>query len=204
MVKLRKSNRVVNGFGIKGADYPTKDAGKMLREYTLWASMLDRCTKGGWIKRPHYTGTSCSENFKSYSFFYEWCQNQVGFKSKDENGKTWQLDKDLLIKGNKVYSEDVCVFVPSKINKLLTKCDNARGNYPLGVCLCKQTNKFVASCRNNGKSMCLGFFLTPDEAFQAYKTYKEAYIKEVASEYKSQIDERVYAALMNYTVEITD
>ena len=204
MVKLRKSNSLVKGFGTKGVDYPSKTGKIILKEYSLWRSMLERCTEKCWSISPAYIGTTCSENFKSYSFFYEWCQQQVGFLSKDDKGNCWQLDKDLLVKGNKIYSEDACVFVPSRINKLLTKCDNARGKYPLGVYLCKQTNKFVASCRNNSNSICLGFFFTPDEAFQAYKTYKEALIKQIANEYRSQLDPRAYDALLNYTVEITD
>ena len=43
-----------------------------------------------------------------------------------------------------------------------------------------------------------------EEAFLAYKQAKELHIKEVANKWKDQIDPRVYEALMNYTVEITD
>ena len=50
----------------------------------------------------------------------------------------------------------------------------------------------------------LGYFKTEVESFKAYKTAKEAFIKEQANKWKSQIDERAYNALMNYTVEITD
>ena len=110
-----KSNKLVHGIGFKGMDYPSYDGEKMLKEYDLWKSMLHRCTKEYGFKRSAYAGVTCSENFKSYSFFYEWCNKQVGFKNVDEKGNYWQLDKDLLIKGNKVYSEDVCVFVPQKL-----------------------------------------------------------------------------------------
>ena len=50
----------------------------------------------------------------------------------------------------------------------------------------------------------LGTFNTPEEAFCAYKEVKEAYIKDVADKWKDRIDPRVYDALMNYQVEITD
>ena len=48
-------------------------------------------------------------------------------------GETMCLDKDILCKGNKIYSRDTCVFVPQRINSLFTKCDNARGDNPIGV-----------------------------------------------------------------------
>ena len=47
-------------------------------------------------------------------------------------------------------------------------------------------------------------FKTEIEAFNAYKQAKEAFIKEQANKWKSEIDPRAYEALMNYTVEITD
>ena len=58
--------------------------------------------------------------------------------------------------------------------------------------------------KNKGKSEYLGSFNTEIEAFNAYKVAKEAFVKEVAEKWKSQIDKRAYDSLMNYTVEITD
>ena len=55
-----------------------------------------------------------------------------------------------------------------------------------------------------GKREHLGFFKTEIEAFNAYKIAKEAFVKEQANKWKSQIDPRAYNALMNYQVEITD
>lgn len=202
---MRKSNKLVQGIGIKGTDYPSKIEGVILKEYSLWQQMLHRCTKAKQAKFPTYIGTSCSDNFKSYSYFYEWCQEQVGFGNKEENGCSWHLDKDILIKGNKLYSEDTCVFVPPRVNSLLVKCDASRGDCPVGVSFNNQCGNYKSVCNvGKGESVFLGRHSTPQEAFQAYKAFKEDYIKEVAVEYKHQIDERVYKALMNYTVEITD
>jgi hypothetical protein len=123
----------------------------------------------------------------------------------DDNGKGWCLDKDLLVKGNKVYSEDTCVFIPNRINTLIVKCDSSRGEFPVGVYWDKRLKKFISQCNGGtGRQECLGYFNTPQEAFQAYKTYKEALIKEVANEYKEMLDSRVYEALMNYEVNEND
>ena len=55
-----------------------------------------------------------------------------------------------------------------------------------------------------GKTIALGEFSTPEEAFYAYKKYKENVIKEVADKYKPLIPGKVYEALYNYEVDITD
>ena len=191
--------------GVNDRKYPSWDGKKILKEYDLWRRLIARCSQKIWDKHPTYKGTHFSDNFSNYSFFYEWCQTQVGFCNKDEKGRCWNLDKDLLGKGNKVYSEDTCVFVPQRINLLLTKRGASRGDWPVGVSWDKSTKKFQASCnKGGGKQQYLGLFSTPQEAFQAYKEHKEAYIKSLAEKYKDQLDPRAYQALLNYQVEVTD
>ena len=192
----------VFGIGVVGSKYPTKTNGKHLPEYILWRNMITRCFDTESLsKRPTYEGCTLSENFKSYEYFYEWCQSKIGFK---EHG--FALDKDLLVKGNKVYSEDTCVFIPTEINTVLNKKAASRGKLPIGVSYHKATGKFRAYV-SQGRGLPikhLGLFETEIEAFQSYKVAKEDYLKELADKWKDQIDSRVYQALKNYTVEITD
>ena len=191
----------VFGVGISGTKYPIRVNGRNTKEYDLWYSMLRRCCSNDFKKkRPTYEGCEVSDNFKSYEYFYEWCNKQIGFNNKD-----WHLDKDLLVKGNKVYSENTCVFIPAEINSLLTKRENMRGEHLIGVSWNKRNKTFVAVVsKNKGKPKHLGLFKTEIEAFNSYKTAKETFIKEQANNWKSQIDIRAYNALMNYKVEITD
>lgn len=198
--------RILHKFGVVDFSGKVTTGGKRNKDYSLWASMLQRCySENTNARKGVYIGCSVSENFKSYSYFSLWCQEQNGYKSKDCNGKVWQLDKDLLVKGNKVYSEDTCVFVPQQINALLTKRQNLRGDHPIGTSLNRKSGKFQANCKNgDGKLIYLGLHNTPQEAFQAYKVFKEAVIKEVADKYKGQLDPRAYQTLMTYQVEITD
>ena len=191
----------VYGVGITGTKYPITVNSVKTREYDLWTGMLERCYSDS-LKKRYQTYIDCevSDKFKSYEYFYEWCQNQIGFGIDG-----WQLDKDLLVKGNKVYSENTCVFIPQEVNTLLIKCDASRGEYLIGVCWLKKDNAFVAKvAKNKEKREYLGFFKTEIEAFNAYKKAKEAFVKEQAEKWKSQIDLRAYEALMNYQVEITD
>ena len=195
----------VCGVGIIGTKYLPKINGVHTKEYTLWHNMLKRCYSTTYKKRrPTYEGCEVSNNFKSYEYFYEWCNKQIGF-SNQGGENPFHLDKDLLIKGNKVYSESTCVFLPQEINSLLVKSTSSRGKHPIGVSWSNTNKAFVAQVsKNKGKQEWLGTFNTELEAFNAYKEAKEAFIKEQAEKYKSQIDLRAYNALMNYEVSIDD
>ena len=83
--------------------------------------MLSRCYDEKFkTKHPTYKDCICSDNFKQYTYFYEWCEQQKGFNTFDENGNIFELDKDLLFKDNKLYSEYTCVFLPKEVNALVT------------------------------------------------------------------------------------
>ncbi len=189
---------LVYGVGINDRSVAATLNGKITKEYDLWHAMLKRCYSKPYLeKKPTYIGCSVSDTFKYYHLFHAWCQTQIGFGKEG-----YQLDKDLLIKGNKLYSEDTCVFIPKSLNLLLTKAAAGRGLLPIGVT--KNGSKFQAQCNLVGKLKYLGLFDTPELAFQAYKATKEKYIKEQAELYKDSIEPRAYQALMNYEVSIDD
>ena len=191
----------VCGVGIVGTKHPSRVNGVKTKEYVLWCNMLERCYSTNIKKRrPTYEGCKVSENFKSYEYFYEWCNEQIGFGNED-----WHLDKDLLIKGGKVYSESTCVFIHQEINQVLVKHESMRGEHLIGVYWNKKVKAFVAMVsKTKRKREYLGLFNTEIEAFDAYKQAKESFVKEQAEKWKSQIDDRAYEALMAYAVEITD
>ena len=191
----------VYGVGISGTKYPSRVNGVKTKEYVLWYNMLQRCYSDIFKKKyPTYESCEVSDKFKSYEYFYEWCNKQIGFSNQ-----SWQLDKDLLIKGNKVYSEDSCVFIPQEVNTLLTKSTASRGEHLIGVYWCNKGKAFRAQVsKNKGKRERLGDFKTEIEAFNAYKEVKESFIKEQAEKWKGKIDIRAYSALMSYQVDIDD
>ena len=194
--------KTVHGYGINDGKYPASAGSRIVKEYALWRGMLGRCyhrTENRKVAYKSYDGCKVSEFFKYYSNFYVWVRSQKGFLIEN-----FDLDKDLLVKGNKIYSEDTCCFVPAEINNLFIKCDRSRGEYPIGVNYHKRVRKYVAKMRKFKENIHLGYFSKPDEAFNAYKEAKEAYIKSLAEKWKDKIDPRVYEALMKYRVEITD
>lgn len=172
---------------------------KNKHEYDVWLAMLNRCNNERLRhKNPSYKDCEIDEFFMCYENFYEWCNSQIGFS------ELFQLDKDLLVKGNKIYSPKNCVFVPNAINTAITNRSDLRGKYLIGVSYEKGRKKFVSRMSYFGKVKTLGRYETELEAFNAYKAAKEAYLKELAEIWKSKIDPRAYNALINYQVEITD
>ena len=140
----------VYGVGIVGTKYLSAVNGVLTKEYELWSGMLKRCYSDfSKKKQPTYIGCVVSNKFKSYEYFYEWCHNQIGFGIDG-----WQLDKDLLIKGNKVYSESTCVFIPREINQTLVKRVASRGEHPIGVDWSKRDKAFKAQVsKSKGKQV---------------------------------------------------
>lgn len=193
---FKAGEKLVAGVGYNDGEYLSSGT----KEHALWRSMLARCYKEENLKRkPAYRGCSVSDNFKNYTYFYEWCNNQIGFKKEG-----WSLDKDLLIKGNKVYSEDTCVFVPLEINNVIVKADSLRGDYPIGVSYDRSRGKFTARIWIENKPKFLGRYATIEEAFHSYKVNKEKHLKSIAEKWKGVVDYRVYDALVNYEVDIND
>ena len=187
------------GIGFNDRKYPTKVKSKHTREYIFWTGFLSRsCSENTKNNQPSYKPRSVSENFKSYSYFYEWCQDQIGFDLG------FDLDKDLIVKGNKIYSEEFCVFLPSEINRALCKNDKGRGGLPIGVFYNKKSKKFESRVRRNSNPVYIGSFDSEIDAFNSYKSEKESYLKHLANKYKGLIDERACKALIDYSVSIHD
>ena len=189
----------VGYFGV-GEFKSCDENGKHTKCYATWKDMQKRCYDPKYHeKRQTYKNCKVCEEWNNYQVYAKW-HNENYYEVE---GQAMALDKDILNKGNKVYSPETCVFVPVSINSLFVKCDNKRGQYPIGVD--KHRNKFRAKLRKGiGKTIVLGTYDTVEEAFQAYKKAKEQYIKEVAEEYKDKIPYRLYEAMMNYEVEIDD
>lgn len=187
--------RLVCNFGIN--DVP---GSRKTKEYKLWANMLNRSYNEKLHQRqPTYLNCETSSEFLVLSDFCDWCQNQIGF-----NQPNFELDKDLLAKGNREYRPDKCVFLPREVNAFLRTRKKSRGLLPIGVTTLSGSSGYMALLSNKKETIYLGTFPTPELAFQAYKVAKEQAIKDMANKWKDKIDPRAYDALMNYRVEITD
>ena len=188
--------------------YKTRVNNRKTEYYEEWIGMLRRCYNNNQRdrnKRPKYDGWTVCEEWHNFQNFAEWYEENY-YEIKEEK---MCLDKDILVKGNKIYSPQTCVFVPNRINVLFTKSDKIRGDFPIGVTYHKRDKVFESKMcymdKNKIKHSCyLGRYNTSEEAFESYKKAKENYIKQVADEYKLYIPKELYDAMYDYRVEITD
>ena len=168
----------VYGIGINDADYITNQTINGTQAtcpiYQTWRSMLFRCYDNSFQKRqPTYAGCSVAKEWLIFSKFRAW------MKTQDWEGK--QLDKDILVPGNKGYSPEACIFVSSQINVLITDNEALRGECPRGVYFHKARGKYSAQCSVNGKNKHIGSFTTIKAAEDAYLEFKTTLILELAS-----------------------
>ena len=174
--------------------------------YNYWYAMLRRVYSEKQLElKPTYKQVEVCEEWLNYTNYKQWFDKNY----YTIQGQQMELDKDILDKGNKIYCPEKCIFVPHNINILFVKSNKNRGDLPIGVYFKKKNNKYCSQCNATTKegkryNAYLGLFNTPEEAFYAYKQFKENYIKEVADEYKDRIPQKLYEAMYRYEVEITD
>ena len=191
-------NPTVCGVGCNDVAFQNWVNGRQIWQYKLWHDMLVRCFCEKFKSRcPTYKDVLLCEEWLSFANFLEWCNKEVGYKGKQGG---CQLDKDILVRGNKTYSPETCCFVPRAVNGLLNSNGNSRGKYPQGVNFHKKTGKFVVQLSVDGKQKHLGLFNTLEDAFAAYKIAKEAQIKIVATQYKDVLSPAVFESLMSWEV----
>ena len=196
----------VYGVGYLGeGKYKTRENGKQTEEYRIWYNMLMRCYDPKiYEKYPTYKGCAVEEYLLKFQHMGEWIEENY----YEVPGEKMCLDKDILHKGNKIYSRETCIFVPERINTLFVKCNKSRGKDPIGVSP-RPSGNYLAYCNNGyGKQIPLGTYSTKEEAFKVYKECKEKIIKETIDLYEGIIAEPYYSrlkkAMYNYKVEITD
>jgi hypothetical protein len=194
-------NKLVYGVGVNDLGYRvhvredvTEDGGKRIQKtvfrckyYTAWRSMIERCySKKSLESYPTYIGTSVCSEWLYATAFKKWMEQQ------DWGSKC--LDKDIIVPGSKLYSPDTCAFVLNETNSFVVARDACRGDYPIGVHLCKPTGKYHAKCKNpfTRKDEHLGYFSTPEEAHEAWRKCKHELAQLVAVK---ESDPRVVEAL---------
>lgn len=181
-----KKTKLVCGVGVNDADYTIQKMAEVVDEsgkkrykllwtcpfYIRWKNLLTRCFSDKvYRKFQNYKDCTVCEEWLRFSNFKAWMESQ------DWEGK--ELDKDLLIKDNKHYCPDKCVFVSQTLNTFLTDRANNRGPWPLGVVYMKRLDKFQAACSNpfvskgeKGKLEYLGIYENADEAHEAWRKRK--------------------------------
>lgn len=187
---------VVNGVGFIGigAHKCRNASGKISREYMHWSSMLLRVyTPANEMDKRSYKNTSVCLEWHNFQNFADWSLEQPGF-NKDS-----QLDKDLLVKNNKIYESSKCCFLPKEINSALTgkKYINSSGHAGVEI---RNRGKYTAMVTKHGTRHHLGTFDTYEDACAMYKREKEVYVRSLANEFRSCISPKAYDALTKWEI----
>lgn len=170
--------------------------------YTHWSHMIQRCYDSKNHKYRFYgaKGVKVCEEWLCFANYEKWFNNNY----YEIPNCDMIVDKDILYKNCKLYSPTTCSIIPSDINKLFCNAKAIRGQLPLGVTYHKINHNYIATITKCNKRIHLGCFNTPQEAFRAYKIAKEQYIKEMADKYREYLPQKIYDAMYNYQVDITD
>jgi hypothetical protein len=177
---------LVYGIGCMGFGKHTSANNKPA--YRNWVQMIERCYVED-EKFINYFDKCVIPAWHNFQNFADWSGSQTGF-----NVKGWQLDKDILIPDNKEYGPDVCCYVPARINSLIIRSN------PEGMAPTSKWNKWVFTYREADGHKIRKAFDTQDLGKRWYKLNKERVVKEVADQYKNELDSRVYEALYLWQV----
>lgn len=189
-------HRHIHGVGCFGeGEFKAIDPNGSKVTYSKWLNGITRCYCPESLKeKPKYEGCTVSEDWLCYQNFAKWHTTHKFY------GLGYELDKDLLVRGNKVYSAETCCLLPQELNKLVLCGEYNQREYPAGVSLHHDKKSFIASMSANKGRKYIGIYKTPEEASAAYVEAKEKYVKYVAEKWHGKIEERAYQALKSWTV----
>ena len=192
-----RAHKLILGVGFNSKrKHIARANGRNTKVYQTWRNMLSRCYDKDFQKQqPTYLDCTVADEWHDFQNFADWIEShEYAFCG-------YELDKDVLIPNNKIYSEATCVLLPRDINALFNNRSRYRGDYPLGVRFHKSICRFEAQINLSGNRKSLGYFDCPNEAHRAYKRAKEAYVKQKALEWQGRIADNVFQALMDWTLD---
>lgn len=186
----RKKN-MVHGVGINDVNfvvtmYNMKGDRVIHPAYSVWASMLRRCyNEKNLIEYPNYSGVKVCDEWLSFKNFHSfWSKNRK---------PNHELDKDILIIGNKEYNEDTCVFVPHWVNTLIL-IQPKTSKLPIGVSYLKRLDSYRATIRKEKSQYHLGLFKDPISANHAWFKEKVKHLNENKMSL-DEVDPRLFHSL---------
>lgn len=102
-------------------EYSSKNNGSKTKAYNLWISIFKRSYSDVYHEKyPTYKNVTVCEEWKCFQNFAKWF-----YENYKPHMEGWHLDKDILVKGNKLYSPETCIFIPNELNCVFTnRVDN--------------------------------------------------------------------------------
>lgn len=165
------------------------------KAYEAWMKMLARCySENQEINNPTYRSCFVCEEWHNFQNFAKWFEENIYYVDE----QSMEVDKDWLIYGNKTYSPETCVIVPSIINTCILNHDRKKNfELPTGITI-TSSNKYKARMSKYGKKKDLGIYEKLEDAMFAYMNAKISYIKELADKYRNVIPQKLYDVMNKY------
>lgn len=197
--KSLANRKLIHGIGTNDANYLVNPVINKITlrcpYYTVWSSMIRRCYSSKFHDvMPTYKGCTVVSDWHVFSVFKAWMKTQ--------NWKGKELDKDILIIGNKSYGPSSCVFVSGEINKLMNNNPSTKGDFPTGVAFDKKNKKYVSQCKVGGANKKIGRFLTIEEAEYHYLIFKSKVIIQVTNREEVLMNNMLKESLLDRSKEM--
>lgn len=163
---------------INDSNYVVKPQKNLVRDYcpfyVKWTAMKRRvCAVEYKTKHPTYEQATCCEEWLRFSKFKSWMEKQ--------SWEGMELDKDIIVPGNKLYSPETCCFIPQKLNFLFRDFSRNVANFgaPMGVTYATDTPESINKKRwkaqvssVNKPQTYLGVFDTKGQAHKVWQAAK--------------------------------
>ena len=184
--RIKKINnpfhKVLSGIGYFGVgEYKNTNQ----KSYHIWNNMISRSLENNSI---------ICEEWHNFQNFAQWYENNWKYWMKG-----WRIDKDILVKGNKIYSPETCCLTPSEFTNIFKTEESKIERLSTGVRKGK-SGKYTAVTRIDGVTVRFSGYSTNEEAYEKYKQVKEKQFKDKAIKYRGQITEECFNAIYNYKI----
>lgn len=177
----QKMFATIAGWGINDADYKVRTVvnGKvtLCPFYRKWITIISRAySEKSAVYRPPLVGNSIHSDWKYFSAFKLWMESKVWFGL--------EIDKDIIVKGNKEYGPTTCCFVPKYINMLISPNNKNSTGLPLGAVASAGCVGRYNATSQGGKSQYLGSFGDPMEAHRVWCLAKAKHIEDTVERWR--------------------
>lgn len=165
------------------------------KAHQVWSSMMRRVYRPSTACHERvYGNVEIESSWHDFQTFAAWYYEQINrFENSDIS---WDVDKDLLVPGNKIYSPNMCCVIPHQVNSLFISGRLRRGKYPLGVS--RQNLRFKAQVNESGRLKYLGLYGTVREAQLAYWNAKFDAIRNTTILFWNYIPETLALRLIEF------
>lgn len=170
------------GVGITDVDYIVNKC----PFYLKWQQVIRRCDSTEYtLKRPNLSA-DISDDWRYFSKFRKWMEEQE-WQNKE-------IDKDLLIRGNRLYSAETCLLVDTVVNTFINEFRTKQSDLPIG-CSRQKNGKIIVQVKDweSGQRVYVGTFDSVDLAKRAYYETKHRFAVRLA---ETQTNEKVVNALL--------